>query len=194
MRTWVLAGFLLLTALPASAASETAIFAGGCFWCTESDFEKLPGVLHAVSGYTGGTEQNPTYEQVSARATGHTEAVEVTYDPAKVSYAQLVEFHWRHIDPTAKNQQFCDSGPQYRSGIYWKTPEQKKIAEASKDALEKSGVLKAPIQTEILAATTFWPAEDYHQDYAKKNPVRYRYYRSGCGRDARLKELWGSSK
>lgn len=194
MKPLALAGILLFGTLPAHAATDTAIFAGGCFWCTEADFEKLPGVLRAVSGYTGGTEKNPTYEQVSNQATGHTEAVEVTFDPAQVSYSQLVEYHWRHIDPTAKNRQFCDSGPQYRSGIYWKNAEQKKIAEASKIALEKSGVLKAPIATEILAATSFWPAEDYHQDYYKKNPVRYRYYRSGCGRDERLKELWSSSK
>ena len=183
----------MAAALPATAAgTDTAVFAGGCFWCTESDFEKLPGVINAISGYTGGTEKNPTYEQVSGHATGHTEAVEVTFDPSKVGYAELVEYHWRHIDPTVKNQQFCDRGPQYRSGIYWKNAEQKKIAEASKAALEKSGVLKAPIQTEIQQANKFWPAEEYHQDYYKKNPVRYKFYRSGCGRDTRLAEIWGS--
>ncbi len=193
MRAFLLA--VLLSSVPAHAAKpETAVFAGGCFWCTESDFEKIPGVSAAVSGYIGGKESNPTYEQVSAHATGHAEAVQVTFDPNVVSYAQLLEHFWRSIDPTVKDRQFCDSGPQYRSGIFTLDAGQKKQAEASKAALEKSGVLKSPIQTEITAAGRFWPAEDYHQDYYKKNPVRYKFYRSGCGRDARLKELWGPSK
>ena len=176
---------------PARPANSTAaIFAGGCFWCTESDFEKLPGVLSAESGYTAGQKINPTYEQVSAGSTGHTEAVRVTYDPARVSYAQLVDYFWHTIDPTVKDQQFCDHGNQYRSGIYWQNAGERKIAEASRDALLASGQFKT-IHTEIVAATTFYPAEEYHQDYYKKNPIRYAYYRNGCGRDARLTEIWG---
>lgn len=170
--------------------TATAIFAGGCFWCTESDFEKLPGVIGAESGYTAGKTPNPSYEQVSAGGTGHTEAVRVTYDPAKVSYTQLVVYFWHNVDPTAKDRQFCDSGSQYRSGIYWQNAEEREIAESSRDALLASGKFKA-IYTEIAPATTFYPAEEYHQDYYKKNPIRYNYYRHGCGRDARLEALWG---
>ena len=177
---------------PAPGKTEQAIFAGGCFWCVEADFEKLPGVIAAESGYTGGKERNPSYEQVSAHATGHAEAVRLTYDPTKLSYAQLVEYFWRHIDPTVRDQQFCDHGPQYRSGIYPLDASQQQIAEASKAALVKSGRFKN-IYTEIVAAGPFWPAEDYHQDYYQKNPVRYQYYRFGCGRDARVKELWGEA-
>ena len=173
-----------------AAGVATAIFAGGCFWCTESDFEKLPGVISAESGYTAGTKPNPTYDEVSAGTTGHTEAVRVTYDPAKVSYAQLVDHFWRTIDPTVKNRQFCDVGSQYRSGIYWQTEDERKIAEASRDALLASAKFKE-IHTEIAAASTFYPAEEYHQDYYKKNPIRYGYYRNGCGRDSRLEQLWG---
>lgn len=176
-------------AKPASTAS--AIFAGGCFWCIEADFEKLPGVIGAESGYTAGRTVNPTYEQVSAGGTGHTEAVRVTYDPAKVSYPQLVDYFWRHIDPTVKDRQFCDAGTQYRSGIYWQNEAEKKVAEASRDALLKSGKLPQ-IHSEIIAATTFYPAEEYHQDYYKKNPIRYAYYRKSCGRDARVQEIWGN--
>ncbi len=171
--------------------TATALFAGGCFWCIEADFEKLPGVIGAESGYTAGTKSNPTYEEVSAGSTGHTEAVRVTYEPGKVSYAQLVEFFWRHIDPTVKDKQFCDSGSQYRSGIYWQNAAERTIAESSRDALLSSGKFKV-IHTEIVAATTFYPAEEYHQDYYKKNPIRYAYYRKGCGRDARLQQLWGN--
>jgi peptide-methionine (S)-S-oxide reductase len=170
--------------------TATAIFAGGCFWCIEADFEKLPGVLGAESGYTAGRTANPTYEQVSAGGTGHTEAIRVSYDPAKVSYGQLVDYFWRHIDPTVKDRQFCDVGTQYRSGIYWKDEAERKIAEASRDALLKSGKLPQ-IHTEIIAASAFYPAEEYHQDYYKKNPIRYAYYRRGCGRDARVREIWG---
>jgi peptide-methionine (S)-S-oxide reductase len=173
-----------------SENTATAIFAGGCFWCTESDFEKLPGVIGAQSGYTAGRKVNPTYEQVSAGATGHTEAVRVTYDTTKVSYARLVDYFWRTIDPIAKDRQFCDDGSQYRSGIYWQNDAERKVAESSRDALVASGKFKE-IHTEIIAATTFYPAEEYHQDYYKKNPIRYSYYRNGCGRDARLVELWG---
>ena len=167
----------------------TAIFAGGCFWCIEKDFEKLPGVIEVESGYTAGKTPNPSYEQVSSGGTGHTEAVRVIYDPQKVGYAQLVDYFWRHIDPTVKDRQFCDVGTQYRSGIYWANDAERKIAEASRDALLKSAKFKA-IHTELAPATTFWMAETYHQDYYKKNPVRYSYYRKSCGRDARVEEVW----
>ncbi len=172
-------------------ANATAIFASGCFWCSEADFEKLPGVIGAESGYTAGTTPNPSYEQVSAGGTGHTEAVRVSYDPAKVSYRQLVDHFWRNVDPAVKDRQFCDVGSQYRSGIYWGSEAERRIAEASRDALLESGRFKK-VYTEIAAASTFYPAEEYHQDYYRKNPIRYGYYRTGCGRDARLKELWGA--
>ncbi len=174
----------------AAQAKATAIFAGGCFWCIEKDFEKLPGVIEVESGYTAGRTTQPTYEQVSAGQTGHTEAVRVIYDPAKVSYSQLVEYFWRHIDPTVKDRQFCDSGSQYRSGIYWQNETERKVAEASRDELLKSKRFPV-IYTELAVASTFWMAEDYHQDYYKKNPLRYNYYRISCGRDARVEELWG---
>jgi peptide-methionine (S)-S-oxide reductase len=173
----------------AQAATATAIFAGGCFWCTESDFEKLPGVIAAESGYTAGNVPNPTYEAVSAGKTGHTEAVRVTYDPAKVTYSQLVEYFWKTIDPSEKDKQFCDSGSQYRSGIYWGNDAERQIAVASRDALLKTGRFKT-IHTELAPASTFYLAEAYHQDYYKKNPLRYAYYRNGCGRDAQLKRIW----
>ncbi len=173
-----------------TTANATAIFAGGCFWCLEADFDKLPGVLATESGYTGGRTPNPTYQQVSAGGTGHTEAVRVSYDPAKVSYQQLVDYFWRHIDPTVKDRQFCDVGSQYRSAIFWQDEVERKIAEASRDALLKSGKLKH-VYTEIVAASAFYPAEEYHQDYYQKNPIRYNYYRFGCGRDARVAEVWG---
>jgi len=177
---------------PDARTSEvrTAIFAGGCFWCIEADFEKLPGVIAAESGYTAGRTVNPTYEQVSAGSTGHTEAIRVTYDPQKVSYRQLVDYFWRHIDPTVKNRQFCDVGSQYRSGIYWQNEAERKVAESSRDTLLASGKLPR-IETEIVAASAFYPAEEYHQDYYKKNPIRYAYYRQGCGRDARVQQIWG---
>lgn len=174
-----------------TAATEKAIFAGGCFWCTESDFEKMPGVLSAVSGYLNGKVDRPTYEQVSSGGTGHTEAVEVTFDNSKVSYAQLVEQFWPTIDPTVKNAQFCDRGSQYRSGIYPLNEEQMKIALASKAALEASQRFPV-VHTEVVRAQRFWPAEAYHQDYYKTNALKYRYYRYGCGRDARLEQLWGA--
>lgn len=172
------------------AGTATAIFAGGCFWCLEADFDKLPGVLATESGYTAGKTLNPTYDQVSAGGTGHTEAVRVRYDPAKVSYQQLVDYFWRHIDPTVKDRQFCDVGTQYRSGIYWQNEAERKIAEASRDAILKSGKLKQ-VFTELAPATAFYPAEEYHQDYYTKNPIRYAYYRKSCGRDARVQEVWG---
>lgn len=172
------------------AGTATAIFAGGCFWCVEADFDKVAGVLATESGYTGGALKNPTYEQVSAGGTGHAEVVRVTYDPDKVTYDQLLEYFWRHVDPTVKDRQFCDIGSQYRTAIYTLDEAQKRAAEASKAALEKSGRF-AMIHTEIAPAATFYPAEEYHQDYYKKNPVRYRFYRTSCGRDARVKEVWG---
>jgi peptide-methionine (S)-S-oxide reductase len=164
--------------------TETAIFAGGCFWCVEADFDK---------GYIGGRVPNPTYGAVSAGGTGHTEAVKIVFDPARISYAQLLEKFWPTIDPTVKDQQFCDVGSQYRSGIFALDQKQLKEAEASKAARQKAKPFKAPIVTEIALATTFYPAEEYHQDYYLKNPIRYRYYRTGCGRDTRLKDLWGRS-
>ena len=182
---------LVLTAatVAAQATTATAIFAGGCFWCTESDFEKLPGVVAAESGYTGGKLANPSYESVSSGSSGHTEAVRVTYDTDKVTYAQLVEHFWRTIDPTEKDRQFCDIGNQYRTGIYWGNEAERKVAEASKAALLKSGQFK-DIYTEVKRADPFYLAESYHQDYYKKNPVRYQYYRLSCGRDAQLKRVW----
>ena len=189
MKKFLTALGLTTLAAVAQAATATAVFAGGCFWCTESDFEKLPGVVAAESGYTGGKTANPSYEAVSAGHTGHTEAVRVTYDPAKVSYAQLVDFFWRTIDPTEKDRQFCDAGNQYRSGIYWGTEAGRQVAEASLAELQKSGQFKN-IYTEVQKAAPFYVAEDYHQDYYQKNPLRYKYYRLSCGRDAQLKRVW----
>ncbi len=159
----------------------------------EPPFDALQGVISTTSGYTGGRKTEPTYKEVSSGVTGHTEVVQVVYDPKKISYEKLLDVFWRNVDPTVKDRQFCDVGSQYRTGIFYHSEEQKKAAEASRAALEKSRPFKAPIVTEITAATTFYPAEDYHQDYYQKNPVRYKFYRSGCGRDARLKELWGST-
>jgi peptide-methionine (S)-S-oxide reductase len=173
---------------------ETAVFAGGCFWCTESDFDKVKGVISTTSGYTGGNVQDPSYEQVSAGGTGHAEAVMVVYDPKKVSYTELLKVYWLSIDPLTPNQQFCDSGSQYRSAIFYLDENQKRQAEAYKASLEKRKIFKQPIVTEINAGATFYPAEDYHQDYHTKNPIRYRYYRNGCGRDARLAQVWGKKK
>ncbi|PVZ66279.1 peptide-methionine (S)-S-oxide reductase MsrA [Pelagibaculum spongiae] len=182
---------LLISTFSVNAQEKAeAIFASGCFWCTESDFEKVEGVIEAVSGYTDGRQSNPTYKQVSAGRTGHTEAVKVTYDPSKVSYEKLLSVFWHNVDPTVKNRQFCDSGSQYRSGIYYLNPEQQAAAEKSLVDLKASGRFER-IYTELKPASKFYPAEDYHQDYAKKNPWRYKYYRSGCGRDDRLKRLWG---
>ena len=180
--------------LPAAPpGSAVATFAGGCFWCMEPPFDKLDGVLATTSGYAGGTKANPTYQEVSAGGTGHAEAVQVLYDPKRVSYEKLLDVFWRNSDPTVKDRQFCDVGNQYRTSIFVHTDEQRRAAEASKAALEKSRPFKEPIVTPIVAATEFWPAEEYHQDYYVKNPIRYNYYRTGCGRDARLKQLWGSA-
>jgi peptide-methionine (S)-S-oxide reductase len=174
--------------------SAVAVFAGGCFWCTEADLDKLPGVLETTSGYIGGSIENPTYEEVSSGRTGHIEAVQVRFDPRQTSYAKLLEAFWPTIDPVNGSGQFCDNGPQYRSAIFYQDAEQQRLAEASKSVLAASGRLAQPIATEILAATPFYAAEDYHQDYHTKNPLRYSYYRHGCGRDQRLKELWGKTE
>ena len=171
------------------ATIDTAIFAGGCFWCMEPPYDKLDGVLSTTSGYTSGTVVNPTYEQVSAGRTGHTEALQVVFDPARVTYARLLHVFWRNIDPFARNQQFCDRGNQYRSGIYPRNASQQAAAEASLQ--EMATRFKQPIATEIVAATPFYAAEEYHQDYYTKNPLRYKYYRATCGRDGRLEEIWG---
>ena len=178
-------------ASPAKPTTAVATFAGGCFWCMEPPYDKLPGVLSTTSGYMGGAKKNPTYEEVSGGATGHTEVVQVLYDPSKVSYEKLLDVFWVNIDPTVKDRQFCDAGSQYRTAIFVGSPEQRKAAEASKAALEQSKPFKGAIVTPVVDAGEFWPAEDYHQDYYQKNPVRYSYYRTGCGRDARLKQLWG---
>jgi peptide-methionine (S)-S-oxide reductase len=192
MKRLILAlAFLLPTFAQAQSGLAKATFAGGCFWCVEEVFEKLPGVTAAVSGYMDGRTKNPTYEQVSSGMTGHTEVVEVTYDPAKVSYEKLLQQFWINHDPTTMDRQFCDGGSQYRPGIYWHTEEQRKLAEASKAKWEKDKPFKEKIVTPVVKAQQFWPAEEYHQDYYRKNPVRYQFYVSGCGRYARLDQLWG---
>ena len=187
----IIASLLCLASVGAADAQELAkaTFAGGCFWCMEPPFDALDGVVSTTSGYTGGHTANPTYEQVSAGKTGHAEAVEIVYDPRKVTYARLLEVFWRNIDPLTANAQFCDTGNQYRAGIFVHDATQRKLAEASKDAAAQR--LQKPIVTEITAASQFWPAEEYHQDYYKKNPIRYKFYRSSCGRDRRLEAIWG---
>ena len=173
-------------------ASATAVFAGGCFWCMEADFEKLPGVIAVESGYSGGHTANPDYKTVGSGSTGHTESVRVHYDPAVVSYTRLLDYFWRHIDPTVADRQFCDIGSQYRAAIFYADEAQHQAAERSKAALLASGRF-SQIRTEIVPASEFFVAEDYHQDYYRKNPLRYSYYRRGCGRDARIAEVWGSA-
>ena len=169
-----------------------ATFAGGCFWCMEPPFEQLPGVISVTSGYTGGQKANPTYQEVSSGSTGHAEAVEIVYDPAKISYSRLLDVFWRNIDPLDATGQFCDKGQQYRSAIFYHDDEQQRLAEASKLVLEQSGRFNQPIVTTIVPATIFYAAEDYHQHYYQKNPVRYKFYRYSCGREQRLEELWGT--
>jgi peptide-methionine (S)-S-oxide reductase len=173
------------------AATARATFAGGCFWCVEEAYDKVPGVLATTSGYMGGKVKDPTYEQVTTGRTGHAEVVQVEYDPAKVSYAKLVEVFWRNIDPTQKDGQFCDYGSQYRSAIFYHDEEQKRVAEASRAALQKTKPFRGEIVTEITKAAPFYSAEGYHQDFHLKSPARYKFYKSGCGRDARLQQLWG---
>jgi len=188
--------FLALMA-PAIAAGaqdrdlRVAVFAGGCFWCVESDFDGVPGVVRTVSGYTGGHLKDPTYRDVTIGGTGHREAVQIFYDPGKVGYGQLLDVFWRSVDPTDPDGQFCDRGQSYKTAIFVASAEERRLAEASKRAIETSGKLGAPIVTPIEDAGPFYPAEDYHQDYYEKNPVRYKFYRYRCGRDSRIKELWG---
>jgi len=173
---------------------EVATFGSGCFWCTEADFDKVEGVVETISGYMGGTTPNPTYEQVSSGTTGHAEVLQLKYDPARVTYEQLLDVYWRNVDPLDSGGQFCDRGSQYRPVIFYHNEDQKRLAEASKAALEASGRFKQPIVVEIAPASTFTPAEDYHQDFHLRNPLRYMVYRIGCGRDARLEALWGKPK
>ena len=195
MPALVLAAALLAVMATHGAAEEPgqakATFAGGCFWCVEEAFEKVPGVISAVSGYTDGHVDNPSYKQVTSGRTGHTEAVEVIFDPAQVTYEQLLDVFWRNVDPTVVDRQFCDVGNQYRTGIFVHDDEQKRLAEASRKALEESKPFAGPIVTPIAVASTFYPAEDYHQDYYKHNPLRYKFYKWNCGRAQRLEELWG---
>ena len=197
MLRFVLVAVAALAALPAFAQTQSgnlakATFAAGCFWCTEEAFDKVPGVVSTTSGYMGGSVKNPSYEQVSSGRTGHTEAVEVAYDPAKVSYDKLLHTFWVNHDPTVTNRQFCDAGSQYRPAIFHHTEEQKRLAEASKAKWEKAKPFKQPILTPIEPAREFYPAEEYHQDYYKKNPLQYKFYVTGCGRYARLDQLWGA--
>jgi peptide-methionine (S)-S-oxide reductase len=187
--------FTVMTAEIAMAADnlEKATFAGGCFWCMEPAFDKIPGVVSVTAGYTGGHKKDPTYEEVSAGGTGHAESVEVIYDPSKVTYEELLTVFWHTIDPTTKDRQFCDSGHQYRSAIFYHNEEQHRLALLSKERLEKTKTFKEPIVTEIVKSSEFYPAEEYHQHYYQKNPIRYKFYRYRCGRDQRLKELWGDA-
>jgi len=177
----------------AAGNAEKATFAGGCFWCMEHPFDALSGVLSVTAGYTGGQKKFPTYQEVSAGGTGHAESVQIVYDPSRITYGKLLDVYWHNIDPTVKDRQFCDSGHQYRSAIFYHTEEQRKEALRSKEALEKNKPFREPIVTEIVPAGEFYPAEEYHQHYYKKNPIRYWYYRNGCGRDQRLRELWGKA-
>jgi peptide-methionine (S)-S-oxide reductase len=176
-----------------AAERETAIFAGGCFWCEETAFVGVPGVISVTSGYTGGQVKNPTYEQVSSGSTGHAESVEVVFDPSKTSYEKLLDVFWHNVDPTQANGQFCDHGYQYRSAIFYTSESQRRAAEESKKKLEEQPRFKGKIVTQIVAAGPFYRAEEYHQEFYKKNPTRYHEYRLGCGRDARLKQIWGDA-
>jgi len=187
----IVVGLVCLGGVGGAAAQETAraVFAGGCFWCMEPPFDALDGVISTTSGYMGGQTRNPTYNEVSAGKTGHAEVVEIAYNPRKITYAQLLEVFWRNIDPLTANAQFCDVGSQYRSAIFVHDETERRLAEESKRAVAER--LRKPIVTEIVAASEFWPAEDYHQDYYRKNPIRYKIYRTACGRDRRLEEVWG---
>ena len=180
----------VVTPIPDNLAQAT--FAGGCFWCMEKPFDTLEGVISTTSGYIGGQKTNPTYQQVSSGSTGHAEAVQVVYDPEKVSYEKLLEVFWRNVDPLDEGGQFCDRGSQYRTGIFYHSDDQRRLAEQSKQALMESGKLSQPIVTPIVSASTFFPAEDYHQDYYLNNPLQYNLYRTACGRDRRLADLWGA--
>jgi peptide-methionine (S)-S-oxide reductase len=189
---WLILANVPLVETTGASPSAKAYFAGGCFWCMEEAFEKVEGVVTVVSGYMGGTVANPTYEEVSAGRTGHAESVEVIYDPTKVTYQKLLDAFWHNVDPLTPNAQFCDHGSQYRSAIFYSTEEEKRLAEESKSAIEQAKKFPAPIVTQLAPAATFYPAEDYHQDYYKKNPLRYKYYKYGCGRANRLEALWGN--
>jgi peptide-methionine (S)-S-oxide reductase len=186
-------GFVALAFAAPVPQRASAIFAGGCFWCEETAFEGVPGVISVTSGYTGGQKKNPTYEEVSSGGTGHAESVEVVYDPAKISYEKLLDIFWHNVDPFQANGQFCDHGTQYRSAIFYRDDAQRSAAEASRRKLEEDPRFRGKIVTQIVPASMFYPAEEYHQDFYKKDPVRYRSYRAGCGRDARLKEIWGEA-
>jgi peptide-methionine (S)-S-oxide reductase len=195
---FLLCGLLVLSAgllLPGPAAAApklaNATFAGGCFWCMEHPFDALPGVVSVTAGYTGGTKAHPTYEEVSSGGTGHAESVDVVYDPARITYQKLLDVFWHNIDPLAANRQFCDIGSQYRSAIFVHDEAQRQAAESSRQEIQKR--FKQPVATQVVTATTFWPAEGYHQHYYKTNPVRYKFYRFGCGRDQRLEDLWGKA-
>jgi peptide-methionine (S)-S-oxide reductase len=189
--TWLLTVAPAGATQPAADGLAEAVFAGGCFWCMEPPYDELDGVHETTSGYMGGHVKNPTYQQVTSGTTGHAEVVKVTYDPSVIGYDRLLEVFWRNIDPLTEDRQFCDRGSQYRSAIFYANDEQRALAEASKQALEASGRFKEPVVTEIVAAGPFYPAEDYHQNYYQKNPVRYKFYRYNCGRDQRLQKLWG---
>lgn len=202
LKPFLIAGLLLLPGGGAQAVEahqsgardyQSAILAGGCFWCVEADFEKLDGVIDAVSGYTGGHVANPTYEQVSSGRSGHVEAVRITFDPAQISYARILDYFWHNIDPTRNDGQFCDRGTQYRPVIFYLDENQKSAALASQRKIADSKPFPEPLKVELLAASKFWPAEAYHQDYAHKNPLRYRFYRYSCGRDARIESLWSAA-
>jgi peptide-methionine (S)-S-oxide reductase len=183
---------LLLVAVAVGAAeTATATFAGGCFWCMQPAYDAVPGVVSTTVGYTGGHTKDPSYHEVGSGSTGHAESIQVVYDPAKVNYEKLLDVFWHNVDPTDASGQFCDKGNQYRSAIFYHDDAQKRLAEESKKNVAKSLKVPGPIATEIVAASTFYPAEDYHQMYYKKNPIRYRFYRRGCGRDNRLEEVWG---
>ena len=200
---WVMGGILIATLSAAARSAEIskgvgvglqkATFAGGCFWCMEPPFDELDGVVSTTSGYTGGHTKNPVYDEVSSGGTGHAEAVEILYDPKKIRYARLLEVFWRNVDPTTANRQFCDRGNQYRTEIFYHNADQKRLAEESRARLERTKTFDGPIVTKITPASDFYPAEEYHQDFYKKNPVRYKFYRYNCGRDQRLKELWGGT-
>lgn len=192
-RIIILAIMTMITVVSSAQAEEreTATFAAGCFWCMEHPFDELPGVISTTSGYTGGHRDNPSYEEVSAGSTGHTEAVQIVFNPALVSYETLLQVYWRNSDPTTANRQFCDAGSQYRPGIFYHSAAQKQAAEGSKVGVQKNKRFKEDVVTEISEATIFWPAEEYHQNYYLKNPIRYKFYRYNCGRDQRLQQLWG---
>jgi peptide-methionine (S)-S-oxide reductase len=177
-----------------SGSTATATFAGGCFWCMEPPFDELKGVISTTSGYTGGQKANPTYKEVSSGTTGHAEAIQIVFDPKQTGYEKLLEVFWRNIDPTTDNAQFCDHGSQYRAEIFYHDDRQRQLAEASREKLIKEGPFKKPIVTGITAAGVFYPAEEYHQNYYKKNPLRYKYYRYGCGRDRFLEQYWGEKE